>query len=218
MGAIEVSGGRVGGWLMALSPLGYAALVASMAAIFASSVGTSSFDQITRAQLDALGGGWVAARVMVVAATSVVIVGSALVAWMLRRTEPAAARGLAWATVVLAVVNVIAEIADIALGVAVMGFSTPTLGEDPLYRLSSALLPWTFGAVVLQLLLLCAALWVSRVRRGTGLVMGIISFVVLVVIGFAAASVPPFVVALLACPVGISWLRGQRRHGGGSLS
>lgn len=214
----KVSGGRVGGWLMALSPLGYGALVASMAAIFASAVGLSSFDQITRAQMDALGGGWIAARVMVAAATTVVIAGAALVAWTLRRAEPAAARGLAWATVVLAVANLIAEFADVALGVAMASFSTPTLGEDPLWQLNSALLPWAFGAVVLQLLLLCAALWVSHVRRGTGLVMGILTFVVLVVTGFAADSVPPFVVSLLACPVGISWLRGQRRRGSGSLS
>lgn len=202
--------GRVGGWLMALSPVGYGILVASMAAIFASTVGMGSFDEITRTQMDALGGSWLAARVLVAAATLVVIVGAALVAWTLRHTEPSAA-GLARASLVLAAVNAIATIADVALGAAVMGFTTATLGEDPLSRLSSALLPWTFGAVILQLLLLCAVLWVSRVRPITGLAMGVLSFVVLVVTVFAADSVPPFVVALLACPIGISWLRGRRK-------
>lgn len=59
-----VEAGRLGGWLMALSPLGFAALIVLMAGVFGRTIGTSTFAEITRAQMDALGGAWVANRAM----------------------------------------------------------------------------------------------------------------------------------------------------------
>ncbi|ALJ20430.1 hypothetical protein AOA12_11145 [Microbacterium sp. No. 7] len=210
--ARTVTGGRAGGWLMALSPLGFAALIVLMAGVFGRTIGTSTFAEITRTQMDALGGAWAANRAIVAAAFGIVVIGAGLVAWAHRNASPPAARAVARATVVLAAVNLAAGVLGLVDGLAAESFTTTTLGEDPAWMRSEALLPWAFGAIVVQILLLCVLLWLSRTRRKTGLVMGVLSLAVLIVVAFAAAFVPPFVVALLACPIGISWLAGQRRR------
>lgn len=202
--------GRLAAWLAALSPLGYVALVVLMASSFASTIGATTFDELTRTQMDALGGAWIAARVLVTLATVIVILGATLLAWTLRQSS---ARGVAWTAFVLGILNTLAQVVSGAEGIVAMGFTTATLGEDPTWQRNAALLPLTFGAVVLQLLLLCIALWLSGEHRTTGLVVGVLSLVILVVTAFAAEYVPPFVVALLACPLGIVWLVGERRLG-----
>lgn len=208
-----VTGGRTGGWMMALSPLGYVALIATMAGVFAGTIGANTFADITRAQMDRIGFAWVLVHLMTALAGVIPLIGAGLLALALLRIGIRAGRWAAWAVLLLTVVNVLTPIPDIAGSVAQLGFTAPTLGEDPSWSTSTVLLPLTFGACFLQLLILCVALWLSGTRRTTGLVMGVICVVALLVVAFAAPFVPPFAVALVACPLGISWLRGLRHAG-----
>lgn len=208
-----VTEGRAGGWLMALSPLGYIVLIATMAGVFAGTIGANTFADITRAQMDRIGIAWVLVHLMTAAAGIVPLLGAGLVALALLRAGIRAGRWAAWAVLILAAVNTLAPIPDISGSVRQLAFTTPTLGEDPSWNAGAVLLPLTFGACFVQLLLLCVALWLSGVRRATGLVMGVICVVALLVVAFAAPFVPPFAVALVACPLGISWLRGLRHAG-----
>jgi len=206
------SASRLGAWLAALSPIAYAVVVAAMAGVFAN-IGVGSFDSITREQMDALGAGWAIARVLVAAASIVVAVGAGLLALDVarRRGGVRAARICAGASVALAGVNALTAIADAVNGVALGGFTTARLGDDPRWAASAALLPWLFGAAVAQLALLAWALRLSRILPVAGLVVGLLAVVVLVAVVLAAGLVPPFVLALLACPLGIAWLRATRR-------
>lgn len=199
--------GRVGGWLLALSPLGFVVVVASMAGIFASA-GIGAFAEITRAQMDALGAGWAIAQALVALAESIVCLGAMLVAWTFVRTQ-GAGRTLAGAVLGSGAAVIVLVGLGLWNGIAVASFTTPTLGEDPRWT-GGVPLVLSFGLAVLQLVLLAALLWVSRARRVTGLVLGILGLVVLGVVVAAVDFVPPFVLALLACPMGISWLRGGR--------
>ncbi|MBS1905156.1 MAG: hypothetical protein JST33_01025 [Actinobacteria bacterium] len=212
-----VAGGRTGGWLLALSPLGYAAVIATMAGVYA---GVGAFGSITRAQMDELGAGWFGSHLLVMLAGWVPAAGAVLIALALLDGEIRSGRWAAWATVALGAVGAITAIPDLVASAQLQDFTTATLGEDPRWGTSTSLLPLTFGACILQLVLLCAALWLSRTLRTTGLVMGVISLAVLVVVLFAAPYVPPFAIALLGCPVGIAWLRGLRsaRRGPAGLS
>ena len=206
-----VTGGRTGGWMMALSPLGYVVLIATMAGVFAGTIGANTFADMTRAQMDRIGFAWVLVHLITALAGVIPLIGAGLLALTLLRAGIRAGRWAAWATLFLTVVNILTPIPDIAGSVAQLGFTAPTLGEDPSWNAGASLLPLTFGLCFLQLLMLCVALWRSGTRSTIGLVMGVICLVVLLVVALAAPFVPPFAVALIACPIGISWLRGLRR-------
>lgn len=206
-----ITGGRAGGWMLALSPVGYVVVVVTMGMVFAGTVGAATFAEITRGQMDALGPGWAIAHIIVAAAAANVVIGAALIAGVIARRLGGPSRALAWCSVAVGAVVLAMLAQGLWQDIAMAGFTTPTLGEDPRWNAGLAWLPVSFGLPVVQLLLLCIALWVPRLRPLAGLVIGIVCLVALIVIAVAAEFVPPFVLALIGCPIGISWVRGVRR-------
>lgn len=203
----ETGGARVGGWMLALSPLGFVAVIATMAGVFSDHRGL--FVDLTRAEMDRIGAGWMISQSVVALAAAVIAVGAALIGLALAR-RATVGRWASWGVIVLGALGVVGIVPELLLAARQQQFATPALGEDPAWTLGAALLPFTFGAAILQLVLLCTALWLSRARRTTGLVVGVLALVTLIAVAFAADYVPPFIAALLACPIGISWLRGPR--------
>lgn len=201
---------RVGGWLLALSPLAFVLVVlVNVWAFAAADIG--AFVDITPAQMARIRPAWITSVTMVFLAGAIGVVGTMLVA---RALVPTRARRLAIVTIVLAVSVLIAGIADTVIRIAASWSVEPRLGDNGLYALSDGVLSRTiFAATVLLIVLLATTMHVSGRHRAAGLVVGAIAVVAFLISIAAYDYTPPFVVAMLWCPLGIAWLRGARRRG-----
>lgn len=211
----RVGGGRIGGWLLALSPLSFAGLalmwLTVMSQVAARLPAGAAQADITREVMDETRGLWIIGFVLSDVLSSVVIVGATLLALTLTKALAGTGRTLATVAVAVGVLVLVGYAVDLSLSIAASNFTTARVGEDPAYQFSNALFPWIFGSAFLQLALLSAALWTTRLRPVAGLVLGILSLVALILTIVTGGYVPPFVLGLIGCPIGISWLRGVRR-------
>ena len=199
---------RWGAWLLTLSPAYFALVVASAVASFAAS-GVGSFDTITRAQMDALGVGWALENTLYALALILGTLGTVLLAWSLtRRGGPHVA--WSWAAAALGAVAIGLLIPYAPLRIAAAGFTEPTLGQNPLYGVWEVPYAVSWYLVLGALVLLCAAQFLGTRHRASSVVLGVLALGV--ILCFAVqVELPPFVVALLWCPLGIVWVRAQRR-------
>lgn len=198
---------RLGGWLLTLSPIWYVGLIATMLLGFLPH-GIPEFELITRAQMDVIRGAWITHAVVLGVATATAPAGAVLVVRCLRAGR---ARPFALAAIVAAALSIALAAINTTLRIIASGFTTPALGDDAAYRLGEGVVYFaSFALAVLAVALTAAVFVVSGARRRTGIVVGAIGFVVLVLAIIAPAIVPPFVVGLLAMPLGIAWLRGLR--------
>ncbi|WP_298130805.1 hypothetical protein [Micropruina sp.] len=200
--------GKVGGWLLALSPLYFVILIAvNVWAFSANRIGL--FVDITREQMDAIILNWVLANAIV---TLTWLAGALGVVLISRVLLSGAARRWAALSVGVTVAAALAYLVSLVLRLTAVGFTGSRLGDDPSYALSEQIVNrvgW-FGALI-GVGLLCVALAVSRTRRVTGIVVGSASAVVLLLSVLAYDLTPPFLFGLLWTPIGITWLTGLRR-------
>lgn len=214
-GSTRVTGGRIGGWLLTLSPLAFVGLAVMwltlMNQVAAKMPPGSAQADITREIMDETRGLWILGFILSDVLSSVVIVGATLLAFALLRALSGTGRTIAAVTVAVGVLVLVGYAVDLSLSIAASNFTAARVGDDPTYQLSNALFPWIFGGALLQLALLSAVLWTTRLRPVAGLVLGILSIVALILMIVTGGFVPPFVLGLIGCPIGISWLRGLRR-------
>ncbi len=207
MPAARTRGARWGGWLLALSPLSFVLVIIVNAFVFATTIGAGTFADITREQMNALGVSWALVNIMFPLA---VVAGSAGALLVARSLVKSAGRVFAWASIGASILVVVGFVPYAPFRIAAMGFTEPTLGENPYYTAWD--LPYTvaFALAPVATALLCAALYASGIRRTAAVVIGALSVVVFVCFAIQL-PLPPFVIAFLWCALGIAWLRAPRQ-------
>lgn len=194
---------RTPGWLLALSPLGFVAVVAAGVATFPAT-GVDDTALMPPDKMDDIRVAWLLFWPIYAAAVIVGAVGLVLLA---RRLRPSA---LATATTVAAGLSVASILGNLVLNWTMTGFDQPRMGEHPLYDASiflSLLAIW-FGAVAAGLAGL-ALRAEGRLRR-TGLVVAILAAVLIVVdTTLTQGLIPPFVVSFLWLALGVGLLRAR---------
>lgn len=204
MSSSPMPSARLGGWLLALSPLAFVLVVLVNVWAFATA-GIGAFVDIAPAQMARIRPAWIASVVMVFLANGIGTVGTMLVA---RALVPTRARRLAIVTIAVAVPVLTVGLADTGLRIAASWSTEPRLGDNGLYALSDGMLSGSvLAATVLAVVLLAATMYVSGRHRVAGVVVGVVAVVAFVISIAANDYTPPFVVALLWCPLGIAWLR-----------
>lgn len=198
---------RVGGWLLILSLPAFILVPVTNIIVFAQA-GIGLFADITREQMDALGGQWVVSVLTVYLAVLVGNVGVILVARQLRGTT-----GAVWALPAAAGASlaVVVGVVDAVLRITAGGFSESRLGESGLFQAAEVLSNITFSSSALGIVLLAVSYFVSGSHRATGVVVGALGGVLFVVSVVAYAFVPPFALALLWLPLGVVWLVELKR-------
>ena len=198
--APQRTGLRTPAWLLALSPLGFVAVVALGAATFVGS-GIDDTAFMTPGQMADIRVAWLAFWPVYAAAVSVGAVGLIL----LGRTLAA---GLAKAAQVAAGLSIAAVLGNLALNWSMVGFDRSRLGEHPAYDTSiflSLLAIW-LGALGAGLAGL--ALRRAGILPRTGLVVAIVAAVLIVVdTAVTQGAMPPFTVSFLWLALGIGLLR-----------
>lgn len=199
---------RWGAWLLAVSPVFFVLVVVTNLGTFAAA-DIGLFDDITRAQMDALGFGWVLASTLFPLAFIIGSVGIALLAGSLGRRVPAT-RVWAWGSVGAAAVAILLFLPYAPLRIAAMGFTEARLGDNALYTAWDTAGYIATDAAIAAVVLLCIALFVGTPHRTAALVLGILS-IVLLIAAVAGLPVPPFAISFLWCALGIVWLRRSSR-------
>lgn len=196
---------RTPAWLLALSPLGFVAVVALGAATFVGS-GIDDTAFMTPAQMADIRVAWLAFWPVYAAAVSIGAVGLILLGRTLAGGPGAA--GLARAAQVTAGLSIAAVLGNVILNWSMVGFDRQRLGEHPAYDTSiflSMLAIW-LGALAAGLAGL--ALRRAGILPRTGLVVAIVAAVLIVVdTTLTQGAIPPFTVSFLWLALGIGLLR-----------
>lgn len=201
---------RTGAWILALSPLSYLAVIAASIPLVPLLIpGMGLLSELTRAEADAAGWVWVVLQITTLVPI-VIPVGLILVASSLR----ARTRLWAIATLVLSALAIIGAVVGVALQIAALGFTDPTIGTDGRYLVGTTLVS-DIALVLTATICLCVAL-----RRA-----GILGASAWVIAGIAAAALvydlaswplglvfPPGVVTFIVwLPLGILLLSARTR-------
>lgn len=191
------------GWLLALSPLGFVAVIATGAATFVSA-GIDEISQLSPADMAEIRVGFVGYAVVYAAALA--LGGTGL--WLLDRSlrDTPGRRAATAARAVLVLLGAVL-VAHVVLAGALTGFTEPRLELAALAgpnELLSKLAVWTAGAATA--LTAFALRSAGRLRR-TGLVVGVLGAAYVAVDVVLGGAFPPFVVAFGWLAIGVGLLR-----------
>ncbi|GAA2972526.1 hypothetical protein JOD63_000121 [Microbacterium terrae] len=192
--------------MLAVSPLYFVLLVVTNVGVLASN-GIGMFEDITRAQMDALGFGWVLVSTFYPLAFILGGVGVILCAVSL--TGLPGARGWSWSAATAAALAVVLHLPIAPLRIAAMGFTEDRLGDNAAYVLWDPVGYIANYIIIASTILLCVAVFVGTAHKRAGMVIGGLTAVYLVA-GLAQLPLPPFVISFLWAALGIVWLRGIR--------
>ena len=194
---------RPAAMLLILAPIAFVAVVAFTLPSMVSGTLRGGLDELTPQQMATFQLQYIGFHILGLAAGGSGAAGIAALGKALRETK-----ARMWAAIAL-----ITGLATLGLQVVLcigrltaLGFTESTLGQNSTWQ-------WTTWAYVnlgdpglaLATLAGCAALFVSGVLRRTGLVVGILSAIVLILM--IVAGFAPFVFAFLWLPLGIGLLR-----------
>lgn len=197
---------RAGAWMLAVSPAYFVlVVVANVGVLAANRIGL--FEDITRAQMDALGFGWVLVNAFYPLAFILGGIGVALAAASL--ATKGISRPWSWSALIAALVAAALYLPYAPLRIAAMGFTEDRLGDNALYTFWDPMAYAGNCVVIAATVLLCVALFTGTVRRRAALVIGSLTLVYLIA-ALAQLPLPPFVISFLWCALGIVWLRGIR--------
>jgi hypothetical protein len=185
-------------WLLALSPLAFAAWLVAVVATMSGS-GVSAAADLTPDQLDGIRVGWALTWPVYALAVLVGLAGL----FLLNRLLPGP---LATASQALVAVAGVAILANLVLSEAAAGFGEARLGDNAAYEASLVASYASIWAATVATILTAVALRTSGLLRRAGLVVAILAGALLA-LDVATRGLPPFMVAIFWVVLGVGLLR-----------
>jgi hypothetical protein len=185
-------------WLLALSPLGFAAWLVAVVATMSGSGVTDSAD-LTPDQMDGIRVGWALMWPVYAFAVLLGLAGLLLLNRLL--SGP-----LATASQALVAVSGAAILANLVLSEVAAGFGEARLGDNAAYEASLVASYASIWAATVATVLTAVALRASGLLRRAGLVVAILAGALLA-LDVATRGLPPFMVALFWVVLGVGLLR-----------
>mgnify|MGYP001590325658 CR=1 FL=1 len=204
---------RLGAWFLAFAPAFYLPAVALNAGVIApllaqQGVGQRAFVDLSRDLMDVIQTAWIPFHASLYVATAIIPIAVVL---GVRGMMLPAARGWRLGALFSSGVAIPLVVVYSVLDVRAISFTTPTLGEDPFYAVANVLGYVVFGLTLVGLGCLAVILITTRWRPVLGWILAVGAALFLVVTVIAPLYTPPFVTALIACPLGVGLLRVPRR-------
>lgn len=181
-------------WMLALSPLAFVVLVATVLAI-----DSGPMSELSAARLANIAGMWIAYHVVYLVA---VVWG----AWCLVRLDRTLSGPLPRISGVFAVLGVLAGVALAVVRIAMLGAGSGRIGDLGTFPVASVLSMLAVWCVAVATVLTAVALSTEGMLRRTGLVVAVLGGLYVVADVVSGGGFPPFTVALLWLAVGVALL------------
>lgn len=195
---------RLGGWILALSPLLFALVIVPLWVPIWSGTDARLLDEFTPEHLGTVAGFWIAYHL---AWPLVFATGAFAVIRLAGAVEGERSRGLVRAVTVASVLSVLAGVALAAIRIPMLGHDGAVLADHALFGMTDLLSLSTVWFAILAVGLLGAALFVTGTLRRTGAVVAVVCLPYLLLDIVTWGGGPPFVLAFLWLAIGVAWLR-----------